>query len=78
MHKLEIFLMMLYSFMHPLLACAFLQGNMGGVTIVFPGLVFVFARLYVCFFSLPSIKMLFNPTSLCRPTVLCSIRKHRK
>lgn len=50
MHKLEIFLMMLYSFMHPLLACAFLQGNMGGVTIVFPGLVFVFAHLCVCFF----------------------------
>lgn len=47
MHKLEIFLMTLCSFMHPVLACAFLQGKMGGVTIVFPE---VFLCLLVCFF----------------------------
>lgn len=73
-HKLEIFLMTLSSLMHPVLACAFLQGKVGGVTIIFPG------EFCVCSFGVffAGIDMLFNPSSLCRPTVLCSIRKHRK
>lgn len=75
-HGLEIFLMTLSSCVHPVLACAFLQGKVGGVAIIFPGS-FVVACLGFFFFFC-CINMLFNPSFLCRPSMLCSIRKYRK